>query len=561
MSDNADSNNPQQGHQTPPPFAIALGGLAGNNAHGAGCLQALLDSGHEPSLISCTSGQIYWVYLYLEALKAKKAKNGDKKNPFADCERADIEKGAYISCVFQRQQDELKPAYNTMMALFNSILENPETQAIMEDLGDLLEKTVRFLLGAVGDLTPSDIKDKIEKQLKDKIEKPFRKGAREVAESHARYFDRLLKSYQSHYIGKIQNIFAHELDYAVASILWWGVPHRYRFPWVYWSYDLLDNVVSAWLRLISSSDRSVYAWKEFTNVLPGRLLVPQLFEEPGDSHRLQPRKGAEQDSGSLQQRISDALNDSRISVIFNSFDLRHGIEYVHINEPAMKSLDIKQEVLGHRTKTADKPQYRDRVIYESITPEAVKSALWLYHYGLDAMTTARVDGAYYRQIILSDLVRGLREWASKRAQKTTSSEESCRNKNSGTPKVFVIRPVNYEWIGDYPKTYNDIRDLETKVSFGGAYAGERDRVLLMNKLIDETREVCKRGGGCHICKKYHTIDLIEFEPEVQRGFYEYIFEDPEVFKRSKTQFAEKLGRNGYEPMQGLAECSGQTSSQ
>ncbi|PYF13256.1 hypothetical protein C8J30_101645 [Rhodobacter viridis] len=50
--------------------AFALGGLAGNNAHGAGFLQAALEGGVHPRAISCTSGQIYWVYLYLRALEA-----------------------------------------------------------------------------------------------------------------------------------------------------------------------------------------------------------------------------------------------------------------------------------------------------------------------------------------------------------------------------------------------------------------------------------------------------------------------------------------------------------
>lgn len=53
--------------QTEDAPAFALGGLAGNNAHGAGFLQAALDLHVEPSMISCTSGQIFWVYQYLRA--------------------------------------------------------------------------------------------------------------------------------------------------------------------------------------------------------------------------------------------------------------------------------------------------------------------------------------------------------------------------------------------------------------------------------------------------------------------------------------------------------------
>ncbi len=46
-------------------IAFALGGLAGHNAHGAGFLHAALTRGIDPDVISCTSGQIYWVYQYL----------------------------------------------------------------------------------------------------------------------------------------------------------------------------------------------------------------------------------------------------------------------------------------------------------------------------------------------------------------------------------------------------------------------------------------------------------------------------------------------------------------
>ena len=38
--------------------AFAMGGLAGNNAHGAGFLQAALERRIQPKMISCTSGQI-----------------------------------------------------------------------------------------------------------------------------------------------------------------------------------------------------------------------------------------------------------------------------------------------------------------------------------------------------------------------------------------------------------------------------------------------------------------------------------------------------------------------
>lgn len=55
--------------------AFAMGGLAGNNAHGAGFLQAALDRRIKPIMISCTSGQILWVSRYLQVANGQVKKN------------------------------------------------------------------------------------------------------------------------------------------------------------------------------------------------------------------------------------------------------------------------------------------------------------------------------------------------------------------------------------------------------------------------------------------------------------------------------------------------------
>ena len=48
--------------------AVALGGLAGNNAHGAGFLEALRRSGKVPRMVTCTSGQILHVAKWLQGV-------------------------------------------------------------------------------------------------------------------------------------------------------------------------------------------------------------------------------------------------------------------------------------------------------------------------------------------------------------------------------------------------------------------------------------------------------------------------------------------------------------
>jgi hypothetical protein len=68
-------NTPSHTVTTPcgvtPVRAFALGGLAGSNAHGAGCLQATIDKwdSRTPQMISCTTGQIFWVCVYLKYLE------------------------------------------------------------------------------------------------------------------------------------------------------------------------------------------------------------------------------------------------------------------------------------------------------------------------------------------------------------------------------------------------------------------------------------------------------------------------------------------------------------
>ena len=82
--------------------------------------------------------------------------------------------------------------------------------------------------------------------------------------------------------------------------------------------------------------------------------------------------------------------------------------------------------------------------------------------------------------------------------------------------------------------------MHSKVSFNGAYAGERGQILLMNKLLE--------GGQLakHLNKnaKYHHIDLEEFEMKRTRGFFGYVFEDMAVFEDSFNDAMKRLPQFG-----------------
>ena len=162
--------------------------------------------------------------------------------------------------------------------------------------------------------------------------------------------------------------------------------------------------------------------------------------------------------------------------------------------------------------------YRAHTKYARITPDAVRSALWLYMYGFD-QAEKRLDGAYYREMILSEL---------------------C---TPTVDRIFAVRPLSAEWKGPLPTTVPAGKDLETEVAFNGSYIGERDKIDLMNKVGAEMRDILE-----HLTKtgvdvpaqlrdkldKYHQIDVIDVDIETQRGYFDYVFEDMDTFRTGKA---------------------------
>ena len=362
MVDQLDSEPPVRQAKSNSTIAFALGGLAGHNAHGAGFLQAALDYGIKPNLISCTSGQILWVHRYLSALDQ---------------------------------------APNTWVGT--------------------LEDTLRQDIAAV---------------------QPFA-----------------------------------QMDANMLRLTLEGRPGVFRIAGYEALVDVWKNLMSAGIELMQpSSKRSLFI--ESSKIMPARTLIP-LFSED------------------FFRAISDSFNTSKIAIIFNSYDPRQGIEFVHLNEAAKKEL---------RLKPGDRKVYRDRTIYKDITPEYVRDGLWLYQYGFGGDFN-EIDGAYYRQILLSEVaVAGL---------------------------IYVARPVNHKWIGDLPTSFVALEDMKTQVNFNGTYAGERDKILLINKLLKE-RALSEQ--------QYHHIDLVEIEISTQPSFFDYIFEKEEVFRAARADASNAFGQ-------------------
>jgi hypothetical protein len=337
--------------------AFALGGLGGNNAHGAGFLHAAIEAQVKPRMISCTSGQIHWVYKYLLATEG----HGNLE----DC------------------------------------------------LAEYVAETEPF---------------------------PLR-------------------------------------DWNLAKMALQGKPGMLRLASYEFALDVAQNTFRAFEHLARAWPRP-FVMEELVNVFPARTMVP-LFPD------------------NFFEDISDKFNETKIGIIFNSYDPNEGIEFVHLNGVARKLLD---------RKAGDKCTYlRDRTIFKDITPRYVRDGLWLYEYGFEAQ--AILDGCYYRPVILSELAKVAK-------------------------KIYVCRPINAKWVGRLPTSFASREDMKTEIAFNGSYQGERDKILLINKLID--------GNMLVSDNRYHRVDLVEIEMETQEGYLDYISEDVRIFERAKRIALKKL---------------------
>jgi hypothetical protein len=191
--------------------------------------------------------------------------------------------------------------------------------------------------------------------------------------------------------------------------------------------------------------------------------------------------------------ISSTFTNSDIGIAFNSYDPIQGIEHVYLNDSADNQL---QKL---KVPNDSKNKFKKYRVYKKIEPSAVRDALWLYMYGFRSKEKNQIDGAFFRDVMLSELVVA--------------------------DIIFSARPINHKWKGKLPNTYQANEDMKTEISFNGCYSAERDQVYLINKLLDDNliNKDTQKGS------QYHHIELVEVEIQKQRGFFEYALESQDVF--------------------------------
>jgi hypothetical protein len=208
--------------------------------------------------------------------------------------------------------------------------------------------------------------------------------------------------------------------------------------------------------------------------------------------------------------VAETFNRSDIGIMFNVFEPKSGIGYLHTNKAGLKLLDKKEGEWDH-----------GRVRYAPITAKAVKDALWLYLYGFEGQEL--LDGAYHRQIILREL--------------------------HPFDRIYAVRPQNQRWIGALPRTGFELRDLEIELWFNSSYAAECAGIELVNDLLKA--EQTDIAAALRKNDK-HPISLVEVEIGEQSGFDDYFVESLEVFEKAYTSALAALeqheSRKTEEPM-------------
>jgi hypothetical protein len=219
------------------------------------------------------------------------------------------------------------------------------------------------------------------------------------------------------------------------------------------------------------------------------------------------------------QDVAKTLNASPIGVIFNSYDPEQGTGLLYGNDAARKILPPKKALPNmHAAKLRQSPHKHDmRYVSDvtdekeihPITVEAVKSALWLSLYGFRNMPAGRMDGAYYRSCIVSELHE--------------------------FDRVFVARPLANGWHGKAPTNWFEVQDWNCEMWFSVGYKAEVAGLLRINDLIDDK---------IITDKKFKKVELIEIEPETPAGYFHFFVERNDVYEEALRLAEERFAHLG-----------------
>lgn len=247
-------------------------------------------------------------------------------------------------------------------------------------------------------------------------------------------------------------------------------PSTQEFP-----YDVLGAVTRSWVKAWTDP-QNFSMFRELYNVMPARSLVPAF---PPDFY-----------SG-----IAEALNDTKVGVVFNAYNFDDGHEYVYMNQAA---LTLTGKTIGRHSS-------KSWIEYQPITAATAEQALYLYQYGFKT-STQTVDGAYVRDVILSEIP----------------------SENNEIDRIAAVRPQPDNWLGGPPMSNVELQSLQTQVGFNATYIGERERIRLMNRL----------SGQLKWDTQPKQVSILELPLAEPRTWWDYVVESEQIFRSAYWRGAE-----------------------
>lgn len=143
-------------------------------------------------------------------------------------------------------------------------------------------------------------------------------------------------------------------------------------------------------------------------------------------------------------QVAEDLSRASTPVAFNAYAVSSGHELVFCNQAAFAFLGLSP---GH-TRPHDIPGDDVVTEYQPIDADAVRAALWLTLYGFANRYQGEtaIDGAYQRQLIMSELTR-------------------C-------DVIYAIKPQASAWRARPPGNYFEVQDFVTEMGLNASFAAE-----------------------------------------------------------------------------------------
>lgn len=205
------------------------------------------------------------------------------------------------------------------------------------------------------------------------------------------------------------------------------------------------------------------------------------------------------------EEVVRVFNASTIGVVFNAYDPVSGAGVLYGNDVARGRMDKQSAIpIPAKPRRADvryAPEGRGEDDILPVTAEAIKSALWLSLYGFEGLPGGRMDGAYHRSCILSEL--------------------------HSFSRVIVARPLANGWLNaPPPRSWFDVQDWQCEMWFSVGYKAEVDAMKRINQLIRD---------GFIRDSKFKVVDLHEVEPPTPAGYFNFFIEHESVFEAARAE--------------------------